>query len=240
MLATLVAIAFVIAQPTPAVAWNECASCHLRLAWTQSRITHVDEWITSTHALHRVGCEQCHEGDATTADQAAAHRAIRNSADERSTVHRSALPETCGRCHMSETAAFARSMHRELLAHGDATVPTCTSCHTSMAADVPSPAGLERQCRHCHGSDPQDRAGITRRQLEEVARLRAVLTRARFEIAGIATADRRTALAARWHDADLSLRTVVAGVHAFDQRRVEDRLSDARAQIARLTSQLAR
>jgi hypothetical protein len=127
-------------QVPTAVPANRCAACHLRLVWTRSAITHVDQWVTSRHALYRVGCERCHGGDATTSDQAAAHRGIANSAGTSSAVHRMALPATCGRCHPSEAKAFARSAHRELLSRGDATAPTCTSCHSSMAADVPSPA----------------------------------------------------------------------------------------------------
>jgi len=41
-------------------------------------------------------------------------------------------------------------------------------------------------------------------------------------------------------DGDLSLRDVVAAVHAFDQRRVEERLTNARAQIDRLREELGR
>lgn len=240
MLTALLPTAFLTMQIASSVDWNECAACHLRLAWTQSKITPVDQWVTSTHARYRIGCEQCHGGDAGTSSQAAAHRGVLNSANRSSSVHRTALPVTCGRCHESETNAFARSMHQELLSRGDATVPTCTSCHSSMATDVPPPTALERQCRYCHQNDPVDRAHLARRQLEDVAALRGVLKRAKFEIAGIVNVDRRAALTARWKDADLTLRTAVAGLHAFDQRRVEDRLSDARAQIDGLRTQLDR
>jgi len=58
---------------------NECATCHLRLAWTQSEVTHVDQWVTSRHALYRIGCERCHRGDARTSDWTVAHRGVAKS-----------------------------------------------------------------------------------------------------------------------------------------------------------------
>jgi hypothetical protein len=226
-------------QTPTAASTNPCAACHLRLVWTRSAITHVDQWVTSRHALYRVGCEKCHGGDATTSDQAVAHRGVTNSADRSSAVHRTALPATCGRCHRSEARAFAQSAHQGLLSRGDATVPTCTSCHSSMAADVPSPAALENQCLHCH-DNRQDRARVARRELEDVTRLRRTLRKAKLDIAAVMDPGRRTSLTAQWTDADKSIRSVVAGMHAFDQRQVEERLSDSNAQTERLVAGLAK
>lgn len=226
-------------QIPKAASANPCAVCHLRLVWTQSVITHVDQWVTSEHALYGVGCEKCHGGDATTSDQAAAHRGVTNSAVPSSGVHRMALPATCGRCHPSESNAFGRSAHQERLSHGDAMAPTCTSCHSSMATNVPSPATLERQCAYCH-ADQQDRARVARRELEDVARLQAILKRAKLDIDTVRDPDRRTFLTTQWVDADRSIRGIVAGIHAFDQRQVEERLSDLHAKTDRLVAALVR
>jgi hypothetical protein len=243
MSALLVVVPIVLGPglQTPAAAQrNPCAACHLRLVSTRSGITHVDQWVTSRHAWSRVGCEKCHGGDATTSDQVAAHRGVVPSADRSSPAHRMALPTTCGRCHRSEADAFARSAHRALLSQGDATVPTCTSCHSSMAADVPSPAALETQCLYCHHNDRQDRARVAKRELEEVTRLRTTLRRAKLQIAGVVEPDRRTSLMTQWTDADMSVRDVVAAIHAFDQPRVEERLRDANARTGRLAAGLAK
>lgn len=219
---------------------NACATCHLRLVWTQSATAHVDLWITSQHAVYRVGCEKCHGGDPKTTDERAAHRGVVNSANRSSPVNRIALPLTCGRCHRAPASAFGTSAHQKLLSKGDPMAPTCTSCHTSMATEVPSPAALEKQCLRCHRDDLQKRASVARRELEDLARLRTSLRRAKLEIDVTKDADRKTSLTKPWTDSDLWLRDVVAGIHAFDQRRVQDRLSDARAQIDRLRAELAR
>jgi len=224
--------------PRPALG-NECATCHLRLAWTRSATMQVDLWVTSRHAFYRVGCEKCHGGDPTTSDERAAHRGVVNSANPSSPVHLVALPATCGRCHQSEANAFELSAHRRLLSQGDATAPTCTSCHTSMATEVPSPAALEKECLRCHHDDLQKRASIAKRELEDLARLSASLRRAKLDIDITKEGDRKTSLTKQWTDGDQSLRDVVAGIHAFDQPRVEDRLINARAQIDRLRAELA-
>ena len=226
-------------DPQPASA-NRCASCHLHLAWTRSALTHVDQWVTSRHAFYRVGCEKCHGGDAAASDQAAAHRGVTSSVNPSSAVHRTALPATCGRCHPSEVKAFAQSAHQELLSQGGARAPTCTSCHSSMASDVPSPAALERQCLQCHRDDREARAGAAKRELEVLTRLRTTLRRAKLEIAVITKPDRRTSLATRWAEADMSIRVAAASIHEFDQRRVEERLSVSNAQIDRLVAELAK
>lgn len=218
-----------------ASAANQCAVCHLKLVWTTSAVTHVDQWVTSRHARDGVGCEKCHGGDSRTADATAAHRGVANSSNPSSSVHATALPTTCARCHPSEVNGFERSAHRRLLAQGDQRAPTCTSCHTSMAADVPSAGTVEAQCGRCHVDEGESvRARTVRRQLEEVARQRGMLGRAKWGIAGVSDNARRTSLTSAWTAADASLRSAVASLHSFDQAAVDIRLADSRSEIARL------
>ena len=84
----LPAVASAGAQVPRAAATNPCAVCHLRIALARSALTHVDQWVTCKHAAAGVGCERCHGGDATTSDETAAHRGVKNSADPTSPVHR--------------------------------------------------------------------------------------------------------------------------------------------------------
>jgi hypothetical protein len=239
LFACLAPLAAHAAQP-PALPANKCAACHLQLVWTVSATTHVDEWVTSKHAAYRVGCERCHGGNATTSDANAAHRGVVASADRSSTVHRMALPRTCGGCHPAATNAFAQSIHDELLQQGNPRAPTCTTCHSSMATEVLAPAALEQRCRECHGRDPSERAAAARRQIEELTHLRRSLARARLEITGISDRPTHEALLAQWQEADISLRAAASGFHAFDERRVEDRIGDARIQTTRLADALDR
>ena len=84
------------------------------------------------------------------------------------------------------------------------------------------------------------RATTAYRQIDELIRLRRSLTQARFQIAGIVDASTRETLVAQWHDAGLSIGAVASGFHAFNERRVEDRLSDARVQMTHLAAALDR
>lgn len=239
VLAIVLPVALIAGPQTPrAASENRCAACHLRIVWMESRVTHADEWVTSKHALYSVGCEKCHGGDAKTNDETLAHRGVKKGADASSFVYSIALPGTCGRCHRAEVSEFARSAHQQLLLKGDATAPTCTSCHTSMAADVPSPSALEAKCLRCHGGNLPERAHVARRELEELTRLRIILKRARFAIAALADSDRRASLSAQWTRTDASIRGVVAGFHGFDQRAVDERLTAARVQVERLGADL--
>ena len=239
-LAILVPVMLSTALQVPrSAATNPCAVCHLRLVWTRSGLTHVDQWVTSRHALYDVGCERCHGGDAKTSDETAAHRGVKkNSADPTSAVHWMSLPATCGRCHRREADAFARSAHRQLMSKGDPAVPGCTSCHTSMAGDVPSPRDLEVKCRQCHGAEPLDRAYGARRAIEELAPMRTMLKRARLEIAAVTDPVRRASLTTQWTETDTSLRGVVAALHEFDLPTAEDRLQASRIQVERLRAGL--
>ncbi|HZT75310.1 MAG TPA: multiheme c-type cytochrome [Vicinamibacterales bacterium] len=237
-LASAAASPHIAAQLPRAVASNQCAVCHVRLVTTTSAITHTDEWLTSTHARHGVGCEKCHGGDATRADAASAHVGVVRSDNPASPVHWMALPSTCGGCHPSELNAFALSTHDEMLREGDAMAPTCTSCHTSMAADIPSAADLERRCLQCHDRPGDDRARRARRSMDEVSGQWKTLWIARLAIAGVADERQRAALMVEWNAADGAVRAVVSAIHAFDARRVDDRLGDARARVHRLADAL--
>ena len=81
---------------------------------------------------------------------------------------------------------------------------------------------------------------LARRQFEESMRLSVALRRTKLEVDVIKNAERRTSLTEQWADAGRSLRDVVAGIHTFDQQRVEERLIGARAQVNQLRAELAR
>src|SRR5581483_3009795 len=227
-------------QLPAAVRANQCAECHLQVVWTRSELTHTDEWVTSKHARYGVGCDKCHGGDAATTDRTAAHRGVTAAGDPSSPVHWMQLPATCGGCHAAEGNAFARSIHSELLRQGDAMVPTCTTCHSSMSADVPSALDVERRCASCHPPDRDDRARRARRDLDEIAGLQKLLRRARLEVAAIADARRQQELAAERDELDVAIRATVAATHGFDRSRVDARLGEARAVAEHLARAFAR
>ena len=65
------------------------------------------------------------------------------------------LPNTCGKCHAQELAAYSTSIHGVLVLQGHLPVaPTCADCHTSHEiADPDLPATqlvITRKCGSCH------------------------------------------------------------------------------------------
>jgi len=65
------------------------------------------------------------------------------------------LPNTCGKCHTQELAAYATSIHGVLVLQGKLPVaPTCADCHTSHEIadpDLPSTQlVITRNCGSCH------------------------------------------------------------------------------------------
>lgn len=234
-------VAFILAALLAAVSGpNTCVTCHLARVAALSFVTHVDEWVVSRHAAHDVGCDACHGGDATAPDAAQAHRGLRPSHDIDSTVHWTALPATCGGCHRAETNAFETSLHYELLGRGDFFAPTCTSCHGAMGAALPTPYAFETRCRQCHRAAGDNRAVVGRRQLEDLLDTRIVASRMRREIDGIADAKRRSSLLDRCNQLEATLRGATSGLHAFDVRVANDRLSEARAELAALLVEFAK
>jgi hypothetical protein len=67
-----------------------------------------------------------------------------------------------------------------------------------------------------------------------------MLRRARLQIGALSDTARRTSLVTDWTAADVSLRSVVAGIHSFDQGDVDARIADSQRQIDRLMAVVER
>jgi len=80
--------------------------------------------------------------------------------DPSSPVFRANIPKTCAKCHTSEEAQFAKSIHGKVLAGGNTEGPVCTTCHgvhtIKAAADKDSMVSPRNQgdiaCGKCHNN----------------------------------------------------------------------------------------
>jgi cytochrome b subunit of formate dehydrogenase len=80
---------------------------------------------------------------------------IAPAANARSTVHRSRIPATCGKCHQGLEEKYRRSIHGRLLAEGNSDVPVCTDCHPAhriTAAIQRRKLDDEKLCGRCHAA----------------------------------------------------------------------------------------
>ena len=110
-------------------------------------------------------CLDCHtrNGDMTT---------ILPAADPNSTIHRSNIAETCGRCHGDKSImqgsgiserpflSYRESVHAKAIAKGNPSAAVCTDCHNSHdilpASNPQSPiakVNIPATCSKCHKSE---------------------------------------------------------------------------------------
>jgi len=77
-----------------------------------------------------------------------------------SSVHRSQIPETCGRCHVGIQKTYRQSIHGVKLTAGDEKAPVCTSCHTAHSITRSETAefmlDIVTECGDCHDKPLHD------------------------------------------------------------------------------------
>ena len=221
---------------------SRCVDCHTAIAGPPRVASHFADWQQSAHARHGVGCERCHGGDPTMAEPQWAHRGILHSSRPNSPVNGGNLFRTCAPCHAAQAGAFATSLHRVLLDADDLRAPTCSTCHGSMTARVPSPETLEARCAECHraGSTRGAYPARAREGLEAIARMRVALGELSSEVTAVGDANRRRELRARWDAASRATADAVTAFHAFDLRRMDAALDAAQREADGVAGGLAR
>ncbi|RPI55761.1 MAG: hypothetical protein EHM55_06905 [Acidobacteria bacterium] len=221
---------------------STCADCHFANPEAPAR-EHLSVWERSAHGRNNVGCEKCHDGDASTYELMLAHRGLLGSSNPASPVHRRNLPATCGRCHSGPFVRFQNSQHFKLLGAGDDRVPTCTTCHHAVGSERPSPRALEATCQQCHGPNSAaprvERAEAARTLLEEVRDSRELLEAARPFIDRIGSKTRQTQLREAYRQAEVPLIEAGESMHEFVFDNLKERLTTARKRIEALLTELA-
>jgi cytochrome b subunit of formate dehydrogenase len=151
-------------EPESAAHWSNlaatCARCHASVELAEKLrlpiVRPVEAYLASAHARGvRAG-----ERGAVCADCHGAHD-ILPASDPRSTIARTNVPATCGKCHGEILSTYYDSVHGEALARGHRAAPVCTDCHgehrimergepTSpvFAANIPG-----ETCGRCHGNE---------------------------------------------------------------------------------------
>jgi len=204
---------------------------------------HLSDWERSAHGRQNVGCEKCHDGDASSYEPLLAHRGLLSGSNPASPVHRRNLPATCGRCHTGPFVRFQNSQHFKLLGTGDERVPTCTTCHDAVGALRPSPRALEATCQVCHGPNSPaprvERAAAARALLEEVRDSRELLEAARPFIDRISNKTRQAELRDAYRQAEVPLIEARESMHEFAFDNLKERLMTARKRIEALLGALA-
>lgn len=126
------------------------------------------EFGADIHRARGFSCAECHGGDPTAGEKAAAHDRVRGY---RGAPAGKEVIAVCARCHQDPTfmrrfnpaprvdqaIEYATSLHGQRLAAGDTKVATCTSCHGAhgvrSAKDAKSPVyplNVAATCARCH------------------------------------------------------------------------------------------
>jgi hypothetical protein len=222
---------------------DRCADCHIANPQADPFPEHTYDWETSAHGRNVVGCEKCHDGDATTFESFLAHRGILTSRNPASPTHRTNLPQTCGKCHIGPFVEFQKSRHYQVLRESRGEGPTCSTCHGPVAARLLSPRSLEKRCDTCHGPDGvrpnSDFAPDGRILLQEVNAVRELLAAAPRLIGRVKDPVRKKVLEDAYEQAQVPLREAVHSAHAFVFGQMRERLRAAKEQSEALLTELA-
>jgi hypothetical protein len=141
-----------------------CASCHSNPAYMRQfnpglRTDQLAQYHTSVHG------KRLATGDTKVAVCTDCHSVhdLKAPNDPRSTVNPVNVAQTCARCHADPnymstysipTDQFARYNtsvhHTALVARGDLSAPTCSTCHGNHGAAPPGVSSVQNVCSTCH------------------------------------------------------------------------------------------
>jgi cytochrome b subunit of formate dehydrogenase len=131
-----------------------CAECHEKFVSSPNGHNGKHLVVNYLDSVH--GKAVAKGGMAIAATCAGCHGAhkVLPAKDAASSVNRSNLAETCGRCHTGVTETFAASVHGQLVARGAKQPPVCSDCHTSHSitrTDTPAfKLDIVNECGTCH------------------------------------------------------------------------------------------
>jgi hypothetical protein len=140
-----------------------CARCHSDIAYMHRfnptmRADQLSQYLTSVHG------KRLKQGDTKVAvciDCHGVHNILPTS-DTRSPVHPMNVVSTCAHCHADaaymkgykiptdQVAHYQKSVHAQMLAQGDTSAPTCTTCHGNHGATPPGVSSVANVCGTCH------------------------------------------------------------------------------------------
>ncbi len=146
-----------LAKTFPTNVPNLCGQCHREGQKAAVRYNGNNHHVVERYveSIHGKGLLQ--SGLVVTAMCADCHTAHRElpASDERSTVNRKNIPQTCAKCHNGIYEKFRASIHSPLVYKGDKQLPQCADCHTSheiaRADSAGFKLGIVAECGRCHG-----------------------------------------------------------------------------------------
>lgn len=149
--------------PTKTQAPEFCGRCHsdgsyMRRYNPKLRTDQLSQYLTSVHGKKlKLGDSKV----ATCIDCHGVHNILAAS-DSRAPVYPTNVAGSCARCHADshlmaeykiptdQAAHYQKSVHAKILAEGDTSAPTCTTCHGNHGATPPGITSVANVCGTCH------------------------------------------------------------------------------------------
>jgi hypothetical protein len=126
-----------------------CGKCHGDAAMAkQHNLANVyPQYMDSIH-----GYAVSQEGLLVAANCASCHGShhVLSHTNPLSPTYRTAIPETCGKCHGGILTRYMAGIHGQAMASGNQKAPVCTDCHTAHTIARPTMAQSTPVCGSCH------------------------------------------------------------------------------------------
>ncbi len=134
-----------------------CLQCHFAGNVVGAPVERMPEkYKESIHGKARLAgnpdapdCQDCH----TTHN-------VRPPDDPQSTVYKTHVIETCGKCHIRQLQDYLEGIHGQTLKKGDLAAPACNDCHQEhdvLPPDDPrssiNPENVVKTCAKCHENE---------------------------------------------------------------------------------------
>jgi hypothetical protein len=139
---------------------NLCESCHLKKSEVGARTLMGSKFVSSfDKSVHGAALQRGLVDAANCVDCHGSHE-MNQAMVAGSRVQTRPIPETCARCHKSQTAEYNFSVHAVALRRGNLDSPVCTDCHgehdilahTNPDAPVYARNVAQEVCASCHAS----------------------------------------------------------------------------------------
>jgi cytochrome b subunit of formate dehydrogenase len=137
---------------------NTCATCHSQKFVMESSGLSAQPLFSYRDSVHgravakgslkAAVCTDCH-----------GHHEILSPRDQKSSINKFNIPNTCGQCHGAIRDEYVKSIHGKAIARGNFQAPVCTDCHGihNIKAHIDPRSSVASQqiarttCGQCHG-----------------------------------------------------------------------------------------
>jgi nitrate/TMAO reductase-like tetraheme cytochrome c subunit len=132
-----------------------CAKCHGQEVRGATKMPGGNVAGAFHDSIHGRALAGAARGSAPTCTNCHGAHSIRAKSDDKSSVARAKIPDTCGSCHTKERDQFGHGQHGKLRQEGNLAAPGCTDCHTAHAIQRHDLPGFQteviKECGNCHG-----------------------------------------------------------------------------------------